>query len=85
MAIVAGETSRPARESLVSCGSLFRVGKEGEETVEVALDSEIKAPPPVDPGLPDVAGLVILLRMKGGVAEILKEESDTAVNCPLDF
>ena len=60
------------------------MGKEEEETVEIAFDGEINAPPPVDPGLPDAAGLVVFLRVKGGAAEILNQEGDAAVNCPLE-
>lgn len=58
--------------------------EEGEEAVEVAFDGEIEAPPPVDPGLPDASGLIVLLGPEGGVAEVLKEEGDPAVNRPLD-
>ena len=60
------------------------MGKEGEEAVEVAFDGEIKTPPSVDPGLPDIVGLIVLFRMKRRVAEILKQEGDAAVNRPLN-
>ena len=75
---------QPHRASQAFCSSLFRVGKQGEEAVEVAFDAEIKSPPPVDPGLPDIAGLIVFFGMKGRVAEILNQEGDAAVNCPLD-
>ena len=67
----------------MGCG-LFRVRKEGEEAVEVAFDGEIKAPPPIDPGLPDATGLVVLLGTQRGVAQVLEQEGDAAVHGPLD-
>ncbi len=70
--------------SQVFCGSLFRVGKQGEEAVKVAFDAEVKAPPPVDPSLPDIAGLIVFFGMKGRVAEILNQKGDAAVNRLLD-
>lgn len=58
--------------------------EEGEEAVEVAFDGEIQAPPPVNPGLPDALGLVVLLGAQGGVAEILEQEADAAIHRLLD-
>ena len=73
-----------AQGSQVFCGSLFGVGKQGEEAVDVAFDAEIKAPPPVDPGLPDIASRIVFFGLKGRVAEILNQKGDAAVNRPLD-
>ncbi len=54
------------------------------EVVRVAFDLEIKAPPAVDSGLPDVAGLVVLLGAERRVAKVLKKEGYAAVNGSLD-
>ena len=48
----------------------LRVGDEVHEVIGIALDPEIQPPPSIDPGLPYVAGLVVLLRPEGRVAEI---------------
>lgn len=40
--------------------------------------------PPVNPGLPDTLGLVVLLGMQRGVAEVLKQESGAAIHRLLD-
>lgn len=60
------------------------MGEQSEEAVGVTLDGEIHAPPGVDPGLPDVGGLIILFCPKGGMAEILDQESDATVHRSLD-
>ena len=73
------------KEKGSSWQALFRMGKKGEEAIGVAFDAEIQPPPSVDPGLPDVASLVVFLRTKGWVAENLNQQGDSAVNCPLDF
>ena len=54
------------------------------EPVGVALDREVKPPPSRDPGLPEVARLVVLLGAQGGVAEVLEQELEFLVKGPLD-
>ena len=43
---------------------------------DIALDDEIKAPIPIDPGLPDIIGFVIFLGVQRRVLEIANEISD---------
>lgn len=47
------------------------MGEQSQEAVGVTLDDEIYAPPGVDPSLPDVGDLIVLLGSEGGMAEIL--------------
>lgn len=47
------------------------MGEQSEEAVGVTLDGKIYAPSGVDPGLPDVGDLIVLLSPEGGMAEIL--------------
>jgi hypothetical protein len=60
------------------------MGDQVDEMVSIAFDLEIETPPPVDSGLPDVAGLIELLCSEGRTAEILEREGDAAVNGVLD-
>ncbi len=58
--------------------------QEREKAVRIPLDGEIKVPPSVDTGLSDILGLVVLLGPERGVAEVLDEEGNATVHCPLD-
>ncbi len=60
------------------------MAQEGKKTVEVAFDAEIEAPPSIYPSLPDTLSLVVFLGAERRVPEILNQESDPAVSCPLD-
>jgi len=61
------------------------MGNDGEELVSITLYREIKAPPPVHPGLPDATGLVVLLGTEGRVAKIANQKGDSSVKSPLNM
>ncbi len=46
----------------------FRVRSDGVEHVKITFNTEIKAPPPSDAGLPDIVGLVVLFGSQGRMA-----------------
>jgi hypothetical protein len=62
---------------------LFRMRHDINEVVGVAYDTEIKTPPTIDSGLPDVLGLVVLLGSQGWVAEIAEEMTELFSKLPL--
>jgi hypothetical protein len=55
---------------------LFRMRNYAGYNVGVATDLEIEAPRAVDAGLPDVAGLVVLLGVQRRVVQVLEEKTE---------
>jgi hypothetical protein len=54
------------------------------DDIGVALDGKIKAPTSIDPGLPDVALLIVLFGPQGRVTQVLEEKLKLSVKGLLD-
>lgn len=52
----------------------------GEKNISIALNLEVEPTSAIDPCLPNLAGLIVLLGAKRGVADVLHEELDLLVN-----
>jgi hypothetical protein len=75
-----GSVSETSSESSSQSSSRLGVLHGTSHWLHVAFDAEITAPPPIDAGLPDVTGFVVLLGAKRGIAEVLEQESDAPVD-----
>lgn len=46
------------------------------EAVEITLKTKIKTPPAIDPGLPDIVGVIVLFGPKGRVAQVSEQVAE---------
>ncbi len=58
---------------------LLRMRHDIDEVVDVALNLEVKSPPFIHPGLPDVPGLIVFFGPQGGVTKVLDQKGDAPV------
>jgi len=62
----------------------FGVRPDRVDDIGVALDGKIKAPTSIDPGLPDVALLIVFFGPQGRVTQVLDEKLKLSVKGHLD-